>query len=188
MISDDEFLKDPEIPGPTKEEIRCQVICKSEVTSDDVVADIGCGTGGLTLEFAKRARKVYAVDKNPDALKITELNLKKYCIISNVELLCGEAPKIFDELPLLDLIMVGGSSGNLPSILKKGYEKLNRYGRIIVTSILLETRVEAIQTLISLGLNPSVVEISVSRGKITGRGTMMRSLNPITVISAKTYK
>ena len=64
MINDQNFIKIPDVPGPTKEEIRCLVICKSSVKSEDVVVDIGCGTGGLTVEFAKRAKTVYSIDLN----------------------------------------------------------------------------------------------------------------------------
>ena len=59
MISDADFIKNPNIPGPTKEEIRCLVMCKSQVSKEDTVVDVGCGTGGLTLEFANnRGRNV----------------------------------------------------------------------------------------------------------------------------------
>ena len=71
MIKDQEFIKNPNVPGPTKEEVRCIVICKSDVKPTDVIVDIGCGTGGLTLEFAKRAKTVYSIDINPDAIVTT---------------------------------------------------------------------------------------------------------------------
>lgn len=58
ITPDDEFYKCEKVPGPTKEEIRALVISKVCLTDEDIVLDVGCGTGGLTLEFAKRARKV----------------------------------------------------------------------------------------------------------------------------------
>jgi cobalt-precorrin-6B (C15)-methyltransferase len=184
MIPDQEFIKNPDIPGPTKEEIRCVVICKSKVTAQDTVADIGCGTGGLTLEFAKRAKKVYAVDKNPEALKLTEKNLKKHNLTEKVDLIRGDAPGVLDLIPQVDILMVGGSSGELPPILKKGYKKLKSNGKIIVTSILIETRFEAVKTLRELELNPDVVEIFISKGHHLERGTMMLAQNPVSIISA----
>ena len=72
MIKDQDFIKNPDVPGPTKEEVRCIIMCKSEVTNEDVVVDIGCGTGGLTLEFAKRAKTVYSIDMNPEAVETTK--------------------------------------------------------------------------------------------------------------------
>lgn len=184
MIFDDEFIKNPEVPGPTKEEIRCIVMCKSKVLKGDVVVDIGCGTGGLTVEFAKRAKEVYSVDKNPDALEVTQKNLKKQGLLIKTNLLAGDALEALDEIPDFNVLMVGGSSGELSSILKKGYKKLKSGGRIVVTSILLETRVEAVEALQELGMIPDVVEVSISKGKVMERGTMMIANNPVTIISA----
>ncbi|HEY0196195.1 MAG TPA: precorrin-6Y C5,15-methyltransferase (decarboxylating) subunit CbiT [Methanobacterium sp.] len=185
MIKDNDFIKDPDIPGPTKEEIRCLVMCKSQVSREDTVVDIGCGTGGLTVEFARRAGKVYAVDKNPQAIKITRLNLEKQGFLDNVELVDAHAPQVLEDLPNFDILMVGGSSGELPAIIKKGYMKLKNNGRIIVTSILLETRVKAVETMKELGLVPEVVDVSISKGRILEGGTLMTAQNPITIISTQ---
>jgi SAM-dependent methyltransferase len=38
------------------------------LTTDDVVVDLGCGTGQLTLPLAERVRSVVAVDPEPDML------------------------------------------------------------------------------------------------------------------------
>ena len=70
MIKDSEFISSKDVPGPTKEEIRCITLCKSRVKKDDIVMDIGCGTGGLTVELSKKAKKVIAVDKNKEAIEI----------------------------------------------------------------------------------------------------------------------
>ena len=184
VIPDEEFIKNPDVPGPTKEELRCLVMCKSKVSKKDIVVEIGCGTGGLTVEFARRAKMVYAVDKDPEALRITKLNLEKHKMSKKVQLIQGTAPQLLNDVPNFDILMVGGSSGELPSILKKGYEKLKPNGRIVVTSILVETRVEATRTMLDLGLTPDVTEISVSKGQILKRGTMMKARNPVTIISA----
>ncbi len=32
MIKDLDFIKNPDVPGPTKEEVRCLVMCKSGVS------------------------------------------------------------------------------------------------------------------------------------------------------------
>jgi len=185
MINDQNFIKIPDVPGPTKEEIRCLVICKSSVKSEDVVVDIGCGTGGLTVEFAKRAKTVYSIDLNHKAVETTIKNLEKHHVKENVEVIEGDGLNILDKLENFDILVIGGSSGKLPLIIKKGYEKLNNGGRIIVTAILLETSLEAVNTLKDLYLIPDVVNVAISKGETTERGTMMLARNPITIISAK---
>lgn len=185
MIKDSEFIKNPDVPGPTKEEIRCILLCKSEVSNEDVVVDVGCGTGGLTVEFAKKAKKVYAVDLNPLATQTTQKNVSKHGVNDKVEIIQGDGLEVLDDLENFDLLMIGGSSGKLPQLIKKGYKKLNKNGKILVTSILLETATEAISTFKELSLKPEVVNIIISRGNSGDRGTMMLSNNPITVVSTK---
>ncbi len=186
MIPDEEFIQTPDIPGPTKEEIRCLVLCKSNVRMDDVVVDIGCGTGGLTVEFAKKAKMVYSIDRNPEALNLTKLNIERHGVESKVQLISDAAPEALYGIPDFDILMIGGSSGELPSIINEGYKKLRTHGRIVITSILLETRVEAVKTLLNLGLNPDVVDVSISKGTILERGTLLIANNPVTIISAIT--
>ncbi|MGB9937204.1 MAG: precorrin-6Y C5,15-methyltransferase (decarboxylating) subunit CbiT [Methanobacterium sp.] len=185
MIPDNEFITIKGIPGPTKEEIRCIVMCKSSVSHDDVVVDIGCGTGGLTLEFAKRAKKVYAVDTNKMALTLTFKNLEKHKLEHKVELIHDNGHEALKNIENLDILIIGGSGGDLPLIIKEGFKKLNDGGRILITSILLETPVEAIKTMHELKLMSEVINISVSKGKMLKRGTMMLANNPITIIKAQ---
>lgn len=184
MILDEDFIQSKAVPGPTKEEVRCLVMCKAHILHEDMVLDIGCGTGGLTVESAKRAHEVIAIDRNPEAISLTQQNLIKHKLLEKVKLIEGDALSVFKELPSFDVLLIGGSSGNLPQIINQGYEKLNINGRIIVTSILLETRVEAVETFKKLNMVPDVVEVTIAKGKITERGTMMMGRNPITILTA----
>ncbi len=185
MIPDNNFITHEGVPGPTKEEIRCLVICKSKISSNHVVVDVGCGTGGLTLEFAKRSRIVYAIDKNINALNTTEKNLKKHNLYEKVQLIHKNAVEALEDIENFDILMIGGSKGDLFSIIKKGYDKLNKNGKIIVTSILLETPAEAVKIMKKLHMNIDVVDISISKGNIMDRGTMMIARNPITIVTGE---
>ncbi len=185
MIPDDEFITHKNVPGPTKEEIRCLVMCKSKVSQGDTVVDIGCGTGGLTLEFAKRSHFVYAVDKDIKALKTTEKNLKKHNLNKKAQLIHNDALEALKNIETFNILMIGGSGGDLPLIIEEGYKKLKDNGRIIVTSILLETPVEAVKTMKKLHMDIDVVDISISKGNIMERGTMMLARNPITIVTGE---
>jgi len=185
MIKDQDFIKNPEVPGPTKEEVRCILMCKSQVSKNQVVVDIGCGTGGLTVEFAKRAKTVYAIDINPMAIKTTIENIQKHNVDRNVEIIEADGLYVLDELENIDILMIGGSSGKLDKLIRKGYGKLNNGGKILVTSILLETATEAISTFKNLSLTPDVVNVNISKGKMGKTGTMLMANNPITIISAQ---
>ena len=185
ITPDDQFAKCENVPGPTKEEIRALVISKVRLTDEDVVVDVGCGTGGLTLEFAKRAKKVFSIDMNPDAIKTTRKNLENFGLQNKVELIEEEGLQALSEIEDFTKLMIGGSGGNLGNIIEEGYLKLPVGGRIIITSIVLETATDSVSMLKELGAKPEVVTINVSRGTVLDRGVMMKALNPITIISAK---
>lgn len=182
MIPDHEFIKNPSVPGPTAMEVRCLLMCLADPRKGDTAVDVGCGTGGVTLELSRRAGRVYAIDKSPDAISTTEMNLKKHGLGDNVTLICGDAVESLSEIDALDIAVIGGSGGKLGKILEVVTDKLTGSGRILITAILLETRCEAVKYLRDLGFDVNITELSITRGRVLERGTMMVSKNPIAVI------
>ena len=178
------LLKLVMFPAPTKEAIRAIILYKSAVTSDDNVVDVGCGTGGITCEFAQRAKKVTSIDTNPEAISVTKQNLEKFNLGDNVELINDSGSNALKNIDNIDIAVVGGSGRELEEILEIIDSKLNSKGRIIITAILVDTKIEAINKLKKLNYNPKIMEINISKGRVLDRGVMMISENPIAVISA----
>lgn len=185
MLEDKDFIKSCDVPGPTKEAIRAIILYKSGVSPDDRVVDCGCGTGGITCEFSQRAREVVAIDTNPEAIEITSRNLEKFGLGDNVTLINDNGSNALKDIEDIDIAVVGGSGRELENILDEIHEKLNPKGRIIITAILVDTKVEAINKLKQLGYNPKIMEVNVSNGRVLDRGIMMISENPIAIITAK---
>jgi cobalt-precorrin-6B (C15)-methyltransferase len=187
-IPDELFNQSDEVPGPTKEEIRVVTVAKARLREGDVVIDVGCGTGGLTVEAALQVApkgKVYAIDEDETALKLTKSNLEKFGIQGNVFIAGGKAPQALLTLPNADAIMIGGGGVSLRAILQIANNKLKSNGRIVVNAILLETATLAIAELKELGYKDiDIAHISVAKGKQIKSGTMMVARNPITIISA----
>ena len=185
MLEDNDFIKSCDVPGPTKEAIRAILLYKSEVKTTDKVIDCGCGTGGITCEFSKRASEVIAIDTNPEAIEITSKNLKKFGLGDNVTLINDNGSNALKDIDNIDIAIVGGSGRELKNILSIIDEKLNSKGRIIITAILIDTKVESINLLKDLGYNPKIMEVNVSNGRVLDRGILMISENPIAIITAK---
>ena len=185
MLEDKDFIKSCDVPGPTKEAIRAIILYKSEVNSEDKVVDCGCGTGGITCEFAQRAREVISIDTNPEAIDICSRNLKKFGLGDNVTLINDNGSNALKDIDNIDIAIIGGSGRELENILDIIHEKLNSKGRIIITAILVDTKLEAINKLKDLGYNPKIMEVNVSNGRVLDRGILMISENPIAIITAK---
>ncbi len=187
-VPDEEFTQSDAVPGPTKEEIRVITICKARLNEGDVVWDVGCGTGGLTVEAALQVGakgKVYALDEDPQAVQLTIVNVEKFGVKTSVNVSCGKAPQALMPLPNPDVVLVGGGGTSLRTILQISAAKLRTGGRIVINAILLETATIAIAELRGLGFTDlDVAHISVAKGKQINSGTMMMARNPITIVSA----
>jgi cobalt-precorrin-6B (C15)-methyltransferase len=187
-IPDDLFNQSDEVPGPTKEEIRVVTISKARLCEGSVVIDVGCGTGGLTVEAALQVApkgKVYAIDEDAAAIQLTKSNVEKFGVEDNVVVAGGKAPEALQSLPKADAVLIGGGSGALREILRISNDKLKANGRIVINAILLETASTAIDELKALNFKDiDVALVSVAKGKQINSGTMMMARNPITIVSA----
>lgn len=72
---------------------RDQIIEFGNISSDDVVLEIGTGIGTLTIELAKRAKKVIAIEQDSNICEILAKRLKDEKI-DNVELINDDALRV----------------------------------------------------------------------------------------------
>jgi len=179
-------LRIEEVPI-TKEEVRVIQISKARLSPGQIVYDIGCGSGSVSIESAlqvKPAGKVFSIDFDPKAIELTKKNLEKFQI-SNITVIFGNATEKISELPMADAIFIGGTGGDTKNILKICEGKLKPGGRIVIGTILLETLVAVLDTIEKLKFSSiDVTQITVSKSRKTSTGTMMLARNPVTVISA----
>ena len=152
-VPDSEFIQNDQISGPTKEEIRVITISKAQLFEGAHVIDLGCGTGGLTVEAAlqvKQKGKVFAIDQKQEAVNLTKQNVAKFELQNTVEVICGSAVEVIPKLPQVDAFLIGGSRA-LRETIQAAYEKLKLKGKVVVNAILLETAVDAVDEIKKVG-------------------------------------
>jgi|TARA_B100001750_G_C15508524_1_gene602045 cobalt-precorrin-6B (C15)-methyltransferase len=185
-IPDEEFERTESVPI-TKEEVRSIQISKARLSSGQTVLDIGCGSGSITVEAGLQVEsngKVVGVDFDPNAIELTNTNLKKFGV-NNASLILGNAKEKISELPDADAIFIGGTGGDTQEIVQLCESKLRSGGRIVIGVILIETLYAVLQTIESLKFDSvDITQITIGKSRKTSTGTMMLARNPVTVISA----
>ena len=180
-IPDEEFIRG-KVPM-TKSEVRAVCLSKLALSPTDIAYDIGCGTGSVTIEMAFSAYdgKVYAFDKNEEAIDLLKQNCQKFHL-DNVEALCGLAPECLKDLPVPDVAFIGGSSGNMDEILSY-LHGINKEMRFVITAVTLENAMAGLDSLKNLGISGDIVQVAVSKGRQIGDLHMLMAQNPIFIIS-----
>ena len=79
-----------------------KIIETANLKKEDVILEVGPGIGNLTLELAKRVKKVIAVEKDPHLVRILneELRIKN---IKNVKIIQGDILKIKIQYSTFDI-------------------------------------------------------------------------------------
>ena len=181
-IPDTEFVRG-DVPM-TKNEIRILVMAKAAVKPHDIILDIGAGTGSLSIEAALLAPqgKVYAVEKNPEALELIRMN-REHFGTGNLEVLAGTAPAALQSVPQVDVVFVGGSGGQLKEILEAAFQLLKPGGRMVVTAVLLETLQESLAFMQGQpGFFQEAFAAQITRVQSLTVGHMLQALNPVYII------
>lgn len=180
-IPDEKFIRGKS--PMTKVEIRSVIMAKLQPGSDQIIYDIGAGTGSITVETALAAAKgqVFALEKDPEALKILEENLKKF-ELNNVEVIPGDAVDNIKKLKMADRIFIGGSGGRLTEILNSSLERLKPGGIMVMTAVTLDTLTEASQYLKTKSLQADIISLAVNRLEERGSYQMFDPLRPVFII------
>jgi cobalt-precorrin-6B (C15)-methyltransferase len=184
-IPDEYFLREEEIPI-TKEEVRSIIISKLRLKENDSVIDIGCGSGSITVELCLQCQKgkVFGVDLDFQAVNLTKKNLEKFKVDAEIRL--GNAMDILESLPPVDAIVIGGTTGKTQELIDQSIRKLNHGGRLVITTILIETMFKAMKTVNESNFLKDIdfTQITISKGRTTKTGTMLLARNPVLIISA----
>ena len=180
----DEAFERGDVPM-TKQEVRAAVLAKLAVRPEDILWDVGAGTGSVSVELALAAPRgrVYAVECRPEGCALIKANREKFRT-RNLVLVEGLAPAALSDLPAPDAVFIGGSKGNLAAIVDAALDK-NPDARICVSAIALESLSASVAALTAKGRTVQVSQIAVSRAKAVGGLHLMMAQNPIYLITGE---
>lgn len=179
-LHDEVFARD-KVPI-TKSEVRAVILSKLNISSDSICYDIGAGSGSVSIEMAGLAYegKVYAVEKNPVAVELIKKNIHNFNA-ENVELIFAKAPEGLDHILEADKIFIGGSGGELNTVMDIIFAS-QKHPTVVISAITLETVAQITDILKKAkeyGYDTEVTAINVSKSKEVGPYNMMMAQNMV---------
>ena len=149
----------------TKSEVRAVTLSKLKPQSEDVVLDIGAGTGAVSIECAFLADHVIAVECDADAAALIEANCERFKR-NNIRLIIGKAPEALEQIEKVNCVFIGGSKGRLEDILYRVNALLADGGRIAANFIIPENAVLFHKRLQAGGYcEIEMVQVQVNKGR-----------------------
>lgn len=182
FLSDEDFERGR--TPMTKEEIRVLILHKMKIHPDDVIWDIGAGTGSVSVECARQAPfgQVHSVERDEAAVHLIGKNRDKF-ELDNLFIYQGDAAERTADLPVPDKVFIGGSGGKLGEIMKN-IAAFDREIRVTVSAVTLETIAEAGEILGNYDADYDVIQATVGRGRKIGSYHIMDTNNPVMIFTA----
>ena len=184
-IPDDSFIRG-KIPM-TKQEIRILTIAKLCLPEDGVIADIGAGTGSISIEAALQMPKghVFSIERKQEGIDLIKANSAKF-EVNNITVIEAEAPDGMAELPERDAAVIGGSGSKLSPILDLLDRKLKHGARLVLNCVTLQTISQASDWLRKAKEEYiyEIIQVQVNRWDQIGPYDMAKALNPIFILTA----
>jgi cobalt-precorrin-6B (C15)-methyltransferase len=171
-------MPQPPTAGSTADEVLSIALGRLAPRPDEVLADIGCGSGKVSIAAAALAREVYAVDRRPEAIAWARERARA-AGATNIRFLEGEAPGALAGLPAPGCAFVGGS-GNLAGVIGALATKGTK--RMVVSCVRVETLGVAMAAMRDLGIFRETLLVQVARSRDLAGGTMFVPANPVWLV------
>ena len=168
----------------TKSDIRIFTVAKLCVPKRGVLWDVGSGSGSVAIEAALLSPelRVFAIEKEQRRIKDIEVNSKRFSVTHKVTPVRGEAPGVLKGLPKPHRIFIGGTAGQLKTVLRYCARVLLPAGRIVINATTVETVVETLSFFKQRGWVGNASLVNIAKLKIIGDKERLQPLNPVFII------
>jgi precorrin-6Y C5,15-methyltransferase (decarboxylating) len=175
----------------TKAEVRVLALAALDLAAEDVVWDLGAGSGSVSVEAGRQAARgaVYAVEVRPERARRIRRNLARHGSW-NVEVIEEDALRAIPLLPVPDAVFVGGGGPRLAAIAAASLERLRARsspapGRLVASVATVDSLVELAAELRTRGLDWRASQVQVSRARDLAGRLAWEALNPVCLVSAR---
>jgi len=160
--------------GPTKPAVRAVLVDRLDLTPADHFVEVGSCTGAVTIDAARNAGRVTALERKATRLDATRENLAANETSAAVDLVEAEAPEGLPEDA--DALFLGGSR-NYEAVLDHAVE--TGVDRVAMNVSRLEVAGAATEAFRERDLLEDVLQVQVSRGYELAGATSFDAENPV---------
>ncbi|MEO1400609.1 MAG: precorrin-6y C5,15-methyltransferase (decarboxylating) subunit CbiE [Cyanobacteria bacterium J06635_1] len=186
-IPDTSFHSFPDRPGlMTKREVRILALAELALAPDQIIWDIGAGTGSVSIEMARLSpsSEIYAIEKTAVGGQLIAQNCHRFGV-TNIQAIQGPAPEATASLPAPDRVFIGGSGGRLEAVLTQISQRLRDNGCVVLCLATLESMMQLKAWLTESHWQARFLQINLARSAAVGTHTRFAPLNPVSLATLK---
>ncbi len=164
----------------TKREVRLLSLAELALQPDEVLWDIGAGSGAVGIEAGRSQPRaqVYAIEKRLTLCQHIRENLSRFPT-PNFHLTEGVAPNMVTDWPDPQAVFIGGSGGHLADLIQVAQRRLHSAGRLVINLATLEN-LHFVQTLLP---EARITQVQINRGKPILASLRFEALNPVFIVT-----
>jgi len=177
-VPDEMFEHDGQL---TKREIRAVTLSSLKPRAGELLWDIGCGSGSVSIEWLLRHPSNRAIGIERDATRAGRAARNAAELgVPRLQILTDAAPDALASLPPPDAVFIGGGCDE--TVIEKSWEALKSGGRLVVNAITLETEKAVLVGQAKFG--GTLTRLSVERLDAVGSKQAFRPAMTVTQWSA----
>ncbi len=168
----------------TKSETRALALASLRIAADDVVWDLGSGTGSVAIEAGRCAHygAVYAVERDPARVDTIKRNIEAHGAW-NVHCVEADATKALEDLPDPNAVFIGGGGRDLEPVVHRCLIRLRPVkGRLVAACATIESTLEAVRACRQAGSSHRVLQLQVSRAMEAAGRLRWQANNPVQLV------
>jgi len=133
-LPDAMFAHDGQI---TKRPIRALTLCALAPRRDQLLWDLGAGSGSVSIEWCLAGGRATAVEIRPDRVQNIRTNIAKFGLDRQMSVIAGAALEALSALAEPDAVFIGG--GCSAALLAAVWAAMPEAARLVINSVTLET-------------------------------------------------
>ena len=173
-LPDELFQHDGQL---TKREIRAVTLSSLAPRGNELLWDIGAGSGAIGIEWllADAGNRAIGIEARADRLQVARDNAAALGV-PHLDIRHGRAPQALAGLPTPDAVFIGGG-GTEPGLFDAVWQALRPGGRLVANAVTLET--EALLIALHRRHGGSLLRLGVERVDQVGAFSAWRAAMPI---------